>query len=230
MLKRSISNRRFTVFRFPTIRMQKTASPVFAGATSLAALAFFLSLLTSGCSTIHSTHATARAAELTAATASQYQQAVALMQEEKWQEALTRLEGITAQQPALSGPWLNLGITHTQRGNSNAAEAAFKKAIDVNAANVEAYNQLGILYRRSRRLEDARFIYEAALKIDPDNTSLHWNLGILHDSYLPAPGKALLHYQRYQQITGSDNPQLQAWIDNLAKRSRENSLAASVSP
>jgi tetratricopeptide (TPR) repeat protein len=152
------------------------------------------------------------------------------MQEEQWQAAVDKLEAITTEQPALSGPWLNLGIACTKRGNSKAAEVAFKQAIDVNAANIEAYNQLGILYRRTGRYEEARHIYETALEIDPDNISLHWNLAILHDTDLPDPPKALLHYQRYQQITGSDNPHLLSWINSLAKDTRTSSLTARVNP
>jgi len=159
-----------------------------------------------------------------------HQQAISLMQQEKWQQAVTRLEHITAQQDTLSGPWLNLGIAYTKTGNSEAAEAAFKKSIDLNTSNIEAYNQLGILYRRSGRLKEAGFIYETALQSDPDNTNIHWNLGILHDKYLPDPRKALLHYQRYQQLTGSNDPQLQAWVNNLLKDTQDNSLAARVNP
>jgi tetratricopeptide (TPR) repeat protein len=100
----------------------------------------------------------------------------------------------------------------------------------VNAANVEAYNQLGILYRRSGRYEEARFSYETALETEPDNTSLHWNLAILHDTDLPDPSKALLHFQRYQQITGSKNPYLLSWINNLAKDQQTGSMTARVNP
>jgi tetratricopeptide (TPR) repeat protein len=200
------------------------------GILSLTAMVFFLTLLTSGCSTMQRTDAPAQMTEPSADVTTRYQQAVKLMQEEKWQPAVDILEEITVQQPALSGPWLNLGIARTKRGNSQGAEDTFKRAINVNTANVEAYNQLGILYRRTGRPEEARFIYETALKLEPDNTSLHWNLAILHDTDLPDPRKALLHYQRYQQITGSDDPQLLSWINGLAERSQTNSMTAKVNP
>ena len=179
---------------------------------------------------MQSTNAPARITEPSVDVITRHQQAVKLMQEEQWQATVNILEDITTEQPALSGPWLNLGIAYTKRGNSNAAEAAFKQAIDVNAANIEAYNQLGILYRRTGRYEEARLIYETALEIDPDNTNLHWNLAILHDTDLPDPRKALLHYQRYQQITGSDNPYLLSWINILAKNSQTSSITTRENP
>jgi len=200
------------------------------GVLSLTTVVFFLILLTCSCTTMQSTNAPARITEPSVDVVTRHQQAVKLMQEEQWQAAVNILEDITTEQPALSGPWLNLGIAYTKRGNSNAAEAAFKQAIDVNAANIEAYNQLGILYRRTGRYEEARLIYETALEIDPDNTNLHWNLAILHDTDLPDPRKALLHYQRYQQITGSDNPYLLSWINILAKNSQTSSITTRENP
>lgn len=159
-----------------------------------------------------------------------YLDTIALMQEHEWQAAQQRLSPITSSHPQLSGPWLNLGITHLQLGDSRAAETAFKRALEANPANVEACNQLGILYRRAGRLDEARRYYEAALQHDPDYADAHWNLGILHDQYLSNPLLALQHYERYQAITGSEDPQLQAWIDELRIQSRAGTMTAKVKP
>ncbi len=152
------------------------------------------------------------------------------MQEHEWLAAQQRLAPITASHPQLSGPWLNLGITYLQLGDSSAAEADFKRALEANPGNIEACNQLGILYRRTGRLEEARRYYEAALLHDPDYADAHWNLGILYDQYLPNPQLALQHYERYQAITGSADPQLQAWIDELRLHTRAESMTATVKP
>ena len=208
----------------------KKSLSMYKGIPSLTTMVFFLTLITCGCTTTQNTNTPGRMMEPSVDITTRHQQAVKLMQEEQWPAAVDMLEAITTEQPALSGPWLNLGIASTKRGNSKAAEVAFKQAIDVNAANIEAYNQLGILYRRTGRYEEARHIYETALEIDPDNTSLHWNLAILHDTDLPDPRKALFHYQYYQQITGSDNPHLLSWIKSLAKDTQTSSLTAKVNP
>jgi len=209
---------------------QNKSLPVRNGVRSLTAVVLFLTLLTSGCSSMQSSKAPTRKAVPSTDVIRQYRQSITLMQQEQWQAAVDMLEAITVTQPALSGPWLNLGIAYTKRGNSQGAEDAFKHAIDVNSAHIEAYNQLGILYRRTGRPGEAQFIYESALKLDPDNTSLHWNLAILHDTVLPDPRKALLHYQRYQQLTGADNPQLQSWINTLAEHSLTNNTTTKVNP
>ena len=121
--------------------------PVRNGVRSLTAGVFFLTLLTSGCSSMQSSNAPARKAVPSTDVTRQYRQYITLMQQEQWQAAVDMLEAITVKQPALSGPWLNLGIAYTKRGNNQGAEDAFKHAIDVNMTHVEAYNQLGILYR-----------------------------------------------------------------------------------
>jgi Tfp pilus assembly protein PilF len=160
----------------------------------------------------------------------EYQQALQEMRKEQWQAASEGLTRITGQDPSLSGPWVNLGITRTKLGDRAGAEAAFKNAIDTNNRNIEAYNQLGMLYRRHGHLEEARFIYEEALKLDPDNTHLHWNLAILYDRYLPNPHKSLQHYQRYRQITRSEDPRLLAWIVELQERAEGENMTARVQP
>jgi tetratricopeptide (TPR) repeat protein len=159
-----------------------------------------------------------------------YRQALESMRDEHWQAAREQLTRITTAQPALSGPWVNLGITETMLGHHTSAETDFKKAIDTNSRNIEAYNQLGMLYRRHGRLDEAQSIYEEALQRDPDSINIHWNLAILYDRYLPNPRQALLHYQRYQQLTGSDDPQLQAWIAGLEAHNPGDNVTAKVKP
>ena len=157
-----------------------------------------------------------------------YQYAIQSMQDEQWQTAREQLTTITTQQPSLSGPWINLGITKNMLGDPTGAETAFKTALDVNHRAIEAYNQLGMLYRRQERLDESQFIYEEALRLEPDNSNIHWNLAILYDRYLPNPHQALQHYQRYQQLTGSEDPQLQTWIARLD--SHGDNMTARVKP
>ena len=196
-------------------------------ALALLLLAICLYFL-SGCTTTHIQKTVT--ATPTADIKTGYQTALESMQAERWSEARELLTQITTQQPSLSGPWTNLGITQTMLGDHASAENSFKEAIDANSHNIEAYNQLGMLYRRHGRLDEAQFIYEEALRRDPDNTNIHWNLGILYDRYRPNPHQALQHYQRYQQLTGSDDPRLLAWIAELDARGPGDNVTAKVKP
>jgi tetratricopeptide (TPR) repeat protein len=143
---------------------------------------------------------------------------LALMEKEEWHKAAEELELLTGARPKLAGPWVNLGIVRTMLGDSDAAEIAFKRAVDADAGHAEAWNQLGMLYRRTGRLEEARTAYNAGLQGNPKHSNLHWNLALLHDQYLPDPALALAHYERYQQLTKSDDAQLQQWIVTLREQ------------
>lgn len=186
--------------------------------------------LIAGCAATQESRLTVQPETVTPLSQESYRKALERMQAGQWPEARQLLEDMTAAQPALAGPWLNLGIVYTRLGEPEAAETAFRRSIDNNPGNPVAHNQLGILYRRTGRLESARDAYSAALGIAPDDPDTHWNLGILHDRYLPDAQLALHHYERYRQLTGSDDPQLLAWIAALRARTPDASMTARVRP
>lgn len=187
-------------------------------------------LLVAGCAAPQASKTTVQAAAVTATLQESYRQALDMMQTGQWPEARQLLEEITAEHATLAGPWLNLGIVYTRLGEPLAAENAFRRSIDNNPGNPVAYNQLGIFYRRTGRLDEAREIYGAALDAAPNDPDTHWNLGILHDLYLPDARLALNHYERYQQLTGSDDAQLMVWISELRERTTAASMNAGVQP
>lgn len=156
----------------------------------------------------------------------EFQTAVQLMKDEEWQRASEKLAAITASAPGLPGAWLNLGITRIKTGDATGAELAFRKTLELDSSQTAAYNELGILLRRSGRLEEAATTYTAGLQINPNAEDIHWNLGILYDRFLPNPAQALYHYERYRDLTGSDDGQLQAWIDTLREQVNEINVAS----
>lgn len=156
---------------------------------------------------------------------SEFESAITLMKSGNWERAQEMLEEITSFDPGLSGAWTNLGIARARLGNTKDAETAFRKAIETSDSQVVAYNELGILCRRTGRLEEAAAIYNKGLEINPNNEDIHWNLAILYDVFLPDTTLALQHFERYQQLTGSDNKQLLSWIDELREKSRQVSVA-----
>jgi tetratricopeptide (TPR) repeat protein len=147
-----------------------------------------------------------------------YRQSLELMQARQWQEAESQLQAIIEQSPQHAGPWLNLGIARMNLGNNDAAESAFRAAISRDRDNPVGYNELGILYRHSGQLDKALDMYKSALQVAPDYPDTHWNIGILYEMYLSKADLALQHYTRYQQLTDSDDPQLEAWIYILKKK------------
>ena len=72
---------------------------------------------------------------------------------------------------------LNLrGRALMELGRFEEAEASLRRALDADALNAAAHNNLGILYVRSRRRDEARREFENALKINPELSEAKRNL------------------------------------------------------
>ncbi|MEZ5540709.1 MAG: tetratricopeptide repeat protein [Pseudomonadota bacterium] len=156
----------------------------------------------------------------------EFKAAVALMKADRWEAAAEKLAAITVTDSQLSGAWTNLGIARNMLGDQAGAEAALRQAIAVNSSQVAAYSELALLCRRSGRLEEAAAIYNQGLAVNPNSEDIHWNLAVLYDQYLTEPVLALQHYERYQQLTGSEDRFLLSWIDELRDKASQVSVAA----
>ncbi|HEX7880879.1 MAG TPA: tetratricopeptide repeat protein, partial [Candidatus Eisenbacteria bacterium] len=64
--------------------------------------------------------------------------------------------------------YLRLGIVDAAKGKSDAAEAAYRSAIDADPRFAEGHNNLGVLLMQSNRSREALEEFERAYAIDPD--------------------------------------------------------------
>jgi tetratricopeptide (TPR) repeat protein len=72
----------------------------------------------------------------------------------------------------------NLGMLETRLGNSEAAQQAFRRAIELQPSFSPAYVNLADLYRSLGREQDAERTLRAALEVDRDNADAHAALGL----------------------------------------------------
>jgi Flp pilus assembly protein TadD len=91
----------------------------------------------------------------------------------------------------------------------------------VNPRRAVYYNELGIIYRKEGKFDDARRTYSKALEVDPDYALAQLNIAILYDLYLQDPKQALPHYQRYQQLLPKADATVAKWIIELQQRIRQ---------
>lgn len=145
-------------------------------------------------------------------------EAVELMRSGHYAKAIAVLKTLTAQVQGLAVPFVNLGIAHLALGEEKPAQEALTRAIEIAPDNAVAYNQLGILHRRAGRFQEARAAYEKALAKHPDYANAHLNLGILCDLYLQNRDCALVHYRRYQALSGGEDKPVSLWLADLSKR------------
>lgn len=90
---------------------------------------------------------------------------VAVTMEEKGQydEAAREYRRILDLHPDSSLAWTNLGNVEVRRGNSSAAEEAFRKAIAVDGSSADALNNLAWLLYQQKRLEEAESLARRAV-------------------------------------------------------------------
>ncbi len=65
------------------------------------------------------------------------------------------------------------------------------------------YN-LGCVLRHGGYNIKAEEAFLAAIKINPDDPAIHYNLGILYDEDLNMPKKAIKHYKRFLELSPDD--------------------------
>jgi len=175
-------------------------------------------LLSGGCATAPERSTGQSPVGVTPGLRQHYSQAIEAMKAGQWEAAISRLESITRENDRLPGPYLNLGIAYTHTGDKEKAIAALQASIDRNPVNPIAYNQLGILYRQSGEFEQARTMYEAALRADPACADAQWNLGVLNDLYLQQPAEAQQYFERYRQLTETDERELQPEVAGMQQK------------
>ena len=156
-----------------------------------------------------------------------YEQAVSVMAAGDLLEAEFRFEEFILQYPGFPGAHANLAIIHAQNGNDKAAEDAITDALIIDPEHAPTLNQLGMLLRRQGKFRDAEAAYLKAVTARPDYALAHYNLGVLNELYLQRLDNALLHYEKYQSLSGDDK-QVEKWITDLKRRLAASQRTANV--
>ena len=147
-----------------------------------------------------------------------FEQALDAIHAERYTEAESLLKELTARDPMLSGPWVNLGAVYEALGDGDSAQQAYKKAIDANPNNCAAYVDLGVLSRRAGDFLSAESNYLACVQRVPNFPEAYLNLGILYELYLGRFDDALKAYQTYQTLTDTPDLRVAGWVSDLQRR------------
>lgn len=134
---------------------------------------------------------------------------VALLQAGMLRQAEAELRAAAAADPSRFEPWLHLGNTLRNLGDTSGAISSFETALRLAPNSSESANNLGMMLTRSDP-QRAYGLYQTALTHDPRNASAHNNLGNL----LARKGdlkQAIIHYEQALAI----DPTLEAARKNL---------------
>lgn len=143
--------------------------------------------------------------------------ALQLLEQERYQEAIDLLQGVTEAAPDATAAYINLGVAYSRLDDLAQAESNIKRALEINPGHPVAHNELGMIYRRTGRFEAARQSYETALSLHPDFHFARLNLAILCDIYIADLECALENYELYREAV-PDDEEASMWIADLRHR------------
>ena len=157
------------------------------------------------------------AVSMNEAVRTDYDRALALLGAGNLDQGIVVLETVVENAPGVSGPQIDLGIALHRKGDLEAAEERLLQALELNPEHPVIHNELGIIYRKTGRFDQARRSYEAALATYPGYHHARRNLGVLCDLYLADSDCALESYEAYMQTVPSDE-EAAMWIVDLRNR------------
>jgi tetratricopeptide (TPR) repeat protein len=149
-----------------------------------------------------------------------YESAVGMLKEERYEPGIALLLKMTEKMPALTAVHIDLGMAYARIGDLDRAEASLNKALQSDPKQPVAYNELGMVQRRKTQFAKARTSYEAALTQSADFPYAHRNLAILCDLYLGDYTCAMEHYEAYSRIV-PDDTEVVKWIADLRNRAKK---------
>lgn len=117
------------------------------------------------------------------------------VEQSRYQEAAEQFELAAQHAPQNTFVFMGLGGAYIYLGDYERAERALRRSIDL-SPRYQAYSNLGFVYLRQRRFDDAINAFEQAFKLGAQDYEI-W--GHLADAYFWATGKRDLALSRYQK-------------------------------
>lgn len=136
----------------------------------------------------------------------------------KYDFAKGKLNTLLEKDVSLSGPWVMLGDIAMKQQQPEDAEKHFRKALDINPSNINAYLRLAQVLRVKGKFVSAQNVYAEVLALWKDFPEAHLNLGILYDVYLNKPLVGQQHMEAYQFLTDSKSQEVSEWLAEIRSR------------
>ena len=155
--------------------------------------------------------------ELEAGIESDFQHAVALMENGEHALAAKTLETVINREQRLIAPFINIAIAYRKTGNTEQAEENLNKALKMNPLHPVANNELGLIYRKAGKFKEARATYQKVIAKYPEFAAAKRNLGVLCDLYIRDFECALEQFENYLELN-PDDKNVPIWIADVKRR------------
>lgn len=165
-----------------------------------------------------------------------YQQALVLMEQQKWLAANALFDQVIAKQANLSGSYVNQALilkalskqqSTEQAKQEKASELLIDKAISVNPLNPYAQHFKGQILQAKGQFEQAEQHYATALSIWPHYSEAQLDMAVLLELYRGKLLDAYQYYTAYLQLK-VDDKQVQRWQAALAIKIKRAGLTLPV--
>ncbi len=118
--------------------------------------------------------------------------------------------------PQMAGTWLRRAEVLLEVGNLASSETAFRRALSLERGQAAAIAGLGTIALRRDQYRNAINAFEAALRIQPEATQLHYRLAMAYRN-LGDSDKATVHLEKSgERIPSSFHP----WIELMKAREK----------
>jgi tetratricopeptide (TPR) repeat protein len=134
-------------------------------------------------------------------------QAINLERQGNWEALAETGSRWTHAEPTNATAWFVLGRALGAQGRYPEAISAYRKSLALHPGDVYALNNLGNLFRDSRRDQEAMETYRAALRINPGYMAAWQNLGTTFYQMKGTPGVA----RALQQLNAVDPVLARVW-------------------
>ncbi len=146
-----------------------------------------------------------------------FKNAVVLLQESKYQQAISVLNTVVEREKRLPAPYVNLAMAYSALGEIKSAEKNLINALKLEIGHPVANNELGLLYRKAGKFKAARTAYENAIKDNPEYLPAIRNLGVLCDLYMRDYDCALQQFENYLELKPDDKTMV-IWVADVKQR------------
>ncbi len=146
-----------------------------------------------------------------------FDKAIALLHEEKYEDAIKLLQKVIQESQNNSAPYINIALAYEKTGEMGLAEDNLKKAMAINPNHPVAMNEYALLYRRTGRFAEAKKLYDTLLDKFPSFMPARKNLGVLCELYLNDYPCAIQQYEAYSSAF-PDDEEVKLWIVGVKQK------------